>query len=169
MAQDAALARGRLSQHRVEGKHQRCGQQIDELNDHLAVTPAEDAVLVLKPNCIYPGLVDPAGDAGIILRIAARDGVRYVRIFKRAFRIIQRINVHRDFPMKFAKLLKYVGRERGDTAFARDEIAYKCHTHLFLRFCATSLEDGMDVSDFAPELRVLGKRQAYHVQTLNEK
>ncbi|EJU10098.1 hypothetical protein LH128_25663 [Sphingomonas sp. LH128] len=71
--------------------------------------------------------------------------------------------------MKFAKLLKYVGGECGYTAFTRGEIAYKCHAHLFLRFCATSLEDGMDVSDFAPELRVLEKRQAYHEKTLNEK
>ena len=107
----------------MRGEDQRRGDAGDEIQHHLAVWPAEDAVFVLQPDRVDTAFVDPPGGLCVGLRIVARDRRGDACVVQRLARIVERIDVNRDLRMVLAQLLEDVGCEGGDAALARREIA----------------------------------------------
>ena len=121
--EDVALAHRRLAEHGVRGKDQRRSQAVDEIEDHFAIGAAENAIFVLQPHGIDTAGVDAPGGFGVIFRIVPHDRPGDAAVSHRLARIVERINIHRDFRVELIKLVEDVGGESGDAALARRVVA----------------------------------------------
>jgi hypothetical protein len=123
MVQDRPLTVRRLGKNGMERQHQRRGQAIDEIANQFAVSSAENAVFVLKPDGFRAAGVDRTGGCAKGHRIARVEFCDIGAVIAVARAIVERADAELYLRMIAGDLLGKIARKGGDTALAWGESA----------------------------------------------
>ena len=123
---DPALHVGRFSENRVKGEHERRGNLIGKIADHLAALAAKNSELVLDPDGVHAAVVDLLRGGAVRGWIVRRDHAGCTAVLHRLRGIVDHIHIESEPRTKRLQGLRNVGGERGNPAPARRVAAHKC-------------------------------------------